>query len=399
MMAASRFRSGDQVKVISGDSKGSTGKVIRVDMKKGLVVVEGVNIRSKHVKPMKEGESGSIVKKEMAIHVSNVAPVDDPETESEETVAALAFSGTEARRSPDPVMRIRSRSWIPFMSADTEAEEVEEAADSLDESKPRGRNRPKKDVSAWEDADPKEWVEGKVRSVQSYGAFVTLPDGMDGLLHVSQMSDSYTENPEEIVKPGDDVKVRVIKVDTERNQVALSMTEPKERRQSNRGGGNRAAKTEALKALAETADDKVFIPGTVVSIQDFGAFVKVQEGVEGLVHISQIKDGYLGAVGDAVAVGDEVKVRIVSVDTAKGKLGLSMREWKDPAERDDNDRGSRDTGAMFGPGSEDGLSAEELEGFKVGYDESAPSWLDVAMARDAEKKAKKAAGEKYLMSV
>jgi ribosomal protein L24 len=392
--------------VISGDSKGTTGKVIKIDTKKGLVVVEGANIRSKHVKPVKEGESGSIVKKEMAIHMSNVAPVDDPDTDSEETVAALATYGTAARRSPDPVMRIRSRSWIPFMS-ETEAEEAGEVADAAEEetaeeSKPRNRGRPKKDVSAWMDADPKEYVEGKVRSVQSYGAFVTLPDGTDGLLHVSQMSDSFTENPEEIVSVGDEVKVRVIKVDTERNQVALAMTEPKERRprQANRGGGNRAAKTEALKALAETADDKVFIPGTVVSVQDFGAFVKVQEGVEGLVHISQIKDGYLGSVSDEVAVGDEVKVRIVAVDTAKGQLKLSMREWKDPADEDDKRGSSRDSGfAMFGPGTEDGLSAEDLESFKVGYDDEAPSWLDVAMARDAEKKAKKAAGEKYQMSV
>lgn len=77
MMATDIMRSGDMVKVISGDSKGMTAKLLAIDKKKGKVVVEGVNLRTKHVKPMKEGEAGSLLKKEMPISISNIALSDE----------------------------------------------------------------------------------------------------------------------------------------------------------------------------------------------------------------------------------------------------------------------------------------------------------------------------------
>jgi predicted RNA-binding protein with RPS1 domain len=278
---------------------------------------------------------------------------------------------------------------------------VEDAAEDADaaETKPRGRGgRKKKDVSVWQDADPKEWIPGKVRSVMSYGAFVTLSDGNDGLLHVSQMADKFVENAEDVVKEGDEIEVRVIKVDAEKNQVALSMKQPQERRPRQQSRGQDKAKNAAaLKELAENSDEKVFLPGTVTSVLDFGAFVKLEQGVEGLVHISQIKDGYLGKVSDAVAVGDEVKVRVESVDQAKGQLKLSMLEWKERSEDSGDDRrrpsGGSDLAAVL-------ATTDELEALKVGYDDDdAPSWLEVAMARDEEKKAAKAAGKRYQMTV
>ena len=76
-MAAGKLRVNDQVTVISGDGKGKVGKLLVVDVKKGKVIVEGVNIKTKHVKPMKEGESGSLLKKEAPIHISNVKLSDE----------------------------------------------------------------------------------------------------------------------------------------------------------------------------------------------------------------------------------------------------------------------------------------------------------------------------------
>merc|ERR1719199_86243 len=78
MMAAAAFRTGDMVKILSGDDKGAVGKVISLDRKTNKVVVEGVNVRTKHVKPMKEGEQGRLLKREVAVHLSNVAPSDEP---------------------------------------------------------------------------------------------------------------------------------------------------------------------------------------------------------------------------------------------------------------------------------------------------------------------------------
>jgi predicted RNA-binding protein with RPS1 domain len=218
------------------------------------------------------------------------------------------------------------------------------------------------------------------------------------------MSDEFTSDPNEIVKEGDEVQVRVIKVDLEKNQVALSMKDPSKQRpprQQNRGPRiDNSKKAEAYKELAANVDEKVFVPGTVSSVTDFGAFVKLEEGVEGLVHISQIKDGYLGSVADELTVGDEVKVRVQSVDAAKQKISLSMLEWKEKGENDRSDRAQRSSGPNlgFGPDFEEKASTEELAAISVGFDEAAPSWFDVALEREEMKKAKKAAGEKYLIT-
>jgi len=83
-MMATTLRTGDAVKVLSGDSKGTVAKLLAIDKKKGKVIVEGVNLRTKHVKPMKEGESGNILKKEMPISMSNIALADEqPEPAAE----------------------------------------------------------------------------------------------------------------------------------------------------------------------------------------------------------------------------------------------------------------------------------------------------------------------------
>lgn len=417
LMKAARIRVGDQVKVVAGDYKGDTGKVLKIDRKKDLVIVEGIKIATKHVKPVREGETGSIVKKEMPIHASNLKVIAGEEEEADdagdavtvdvEPVAAAAVMGME--RSPGPVMRIGARSWVPFMSEATEDEVAEEAAEEADAAEepaaePKARAPKKKDVSDWVDVDEKELFPATVSNVAPYGAFVKLADGTEGLVHISQMSDSYVENPSEIVKAGDEVQVRVIKVDVEKNQVALSMKSPQAARPPRRqggGGGDRATKKEQLKQLAETADDTVFLPGTVVSIQSFGAFVKLQDsGVEGLVHVSQIKAGYIGAVSDEVAVGDEVQVRVVSVDLAKNQLELSMKEYSDGSEDDDDDsegggRNSDRDPALFTAAM---MSDEELAAIEgLEPEVTGPDWLQVAMERSDYKKAKKQAKEKYMV--
>merc|ERR1719453_1614334 len=83
----------------------------------------------------------------------------------------------------------------------------------------------------------------------------------------------------------------------------------------------------------EGADDKEFITGKVNSITDFGAFVTLEEGVDGLVHISQVQEGGVGKVSDVLKEGQEVKVRVTSVDKSKRRIGLSMLEWSEKAER------------------------------------------------------------------
>merc|ERR1719326_2882245 len=212
--------------------------------------------------------------------------------------------GTVETRSGEPVMRIRSRSfrsWVPFMSAGGQ-EEVAEAEDEVDDevAAKAGTGRTERDVSAYQDADPKEWITGTVESIQSYGAFVKLPDEQTGLLHISQMAEGFVDDPADIVAEGDEIKVRVINVDLEKNTIALSLKEPQANRPPRQGGGGRAEKAAILQELAETADEKVFVKGEVTNIASFGAFVKLEQGVEGLVHISQIREGFLEDVNEVV---------------------------------------------------------------------------------------------------
>jgi len=387
---ASRIRVNDMVKVISGDSKGKVGKVLEV-LKNDKAVVEGVNIQTKHTKPMKEGESGSIVKKEAPIHMSNIVPSD-------------AAPAAEAERSGEPQMRVRD---IVMMAEDVdegsaEAPVAEAPAAEGQAAKPKRSGGKKKDVSAFVDADPKEWITGTVSSVQPFGAFVRLEGGVDGLVHVSQVSDGFTESVEGMFKVGDEVKVRVMSADTKKSQIALSMKEwqePRERKP-------RVDRNKEFAAFTENVpDEKDFIPGTVNQITQFGAFVTIAPGVDGLLHISQIRDGYLGNVEDALSIGDEVQVRVTEVDKGKKRIALSMKEWKEPGSEPEEERGGRKRkggggGMDIGFGEADQpfqMTTAELDEFNA--DEPLASPFVAAFERAEEKQKAKSEGKRYKATV
>jgi len=387
---ASRIRVNDMVKVISGDSKGKVGKVLEV-LKNDKAVVEGVNIKTKHTKPMKEGESGSIVKKEAPIHVSNIVPAD--------------VEAAPAERTGEPQMRVRG---VVMMAEDvdegSEAEPpVAEEAAAEAPAKPKQRGRKPKDVSAYVDADPKEFITGTVSSVQDFGAFVRLEGGVDGLVHVSQISDDFTESVKDKVKVGDEVKVRVMKVDTDKQQIALSMKEWQEPRPR---GPRVDRNAEFAKFVENKPDEKVFITGTVGQIQPFGAFVSIAPGVDGLLHISQIRDGYLGSVEDALNIGDEVQVRVTDVDKSKKRIGLSMKEWKEPGtETEEEKRGGRRGGGRggadmgFGQADDAPFQMTDAELDEFNADEPLASPFVAAFDRLEEKKKAKAEGKRYAAQI
>jgi len=207
---------------------------------------------------------------------------------------------------------------------------------------------------------------GRVKTITPYGAFMDVGYQVDALLHVSRMSDSFTANPEEVVKVGEEYQVRVINVDTQKKQIAVTMrSEEAEsrpasqqsrgegQRQRGGGGGTRApsggaARDGYLLKLAEKGfDSGVFMEGEVVNTLDWGAFVKVnlapllgeEEGkkqedmfAEGLVHISSMSKGRVDSVSSVLKVGDKIQVRIKNVEGAK--LALSMIAEEDEGGRD-----------------------------------------------------------------
>jgi len=384
-----RIKVNDMVKVISGDSKGTVAKVLEVMGKKDMAVVEGVNVKTKHQKPMKEGEQGSIQKKEAPIHLSNIvlADVEEP------------------ARTGEPQMRVRSVVMSAEGAEDVDegseeaaaAEEpvAEEAAAEEAPKKKKGGRKFEKDVSGFVDFDPKEFITGKVSSVQPFGAFVRLEGGVDGLVHVSQISDDFVEDVAETgIKVGDEVKVRVIKVDADKAQIALSMKEWQEPRQRK----PRVDRNAQFNAFAENQpDEKAFITGTVNQIMPFGAFVTIAEGVDGLLHISQIRDGYLGDVEDALSIGQEVQVRVTELDKQKKRVGLSMKEWKEPGTEDEEEKKGKRRGGGGGRGGggfgEDDapfrMTDAELEELNAGFnDEPEDTVFGAAFARmEAKQKA------------
>jgi len=193
-------------------------------------------------------------------------------------------------------------------------------------------------------------VDGTVKTVTSYGAFIDIGASTDALLHVSRLSADFVSNVEDVVKAGQAVSVRIVSVDSDKNQVALSMlSEEEEQAAGQRGGGGDGGKRKArpqrsqgdrrsqiatMNAVIEKGlDANKFIEGEVVSILDFGAFVRFDAGqlaegvtgeLDGLVHISALQAGRVENVSSIVNVAQKVQIRVKGIDSEGGKVSLSM---------------------------------------------------------------------------
>jgi ribosomal protein S1 len=156
---------------------------------------------------------------------------------------------------------------------------------------------------------PGQIREGIVRSMKDFGAFVDL-GGADGLIHVSQLSWDRVNHPSEVLEVGQKVKVRIEKFDKDTGKIGLSYREV---------GENPWAKVASKYYVGARAT------GVVSRLMEFGAFVKLEPGVEGLIHISELGHGRVFRAGDVVSEGQEVEVKVLSVDTEKQRIGLSLK--------------------------------------------------------------------------
>ncbi|MFK5675765.1 MULTISPECIES: 30S ribosomal protein S1 [unclassified Ligilactobacillus] len=172
-------------------------------------------------------------------------------------------------------------------------------------------------------------VEGKVARLTNFGAFIDL-GGVDGLVHVSEIAFERVDKPSDVLKVGQDVKVKVLSVDPEKERVSLSIKQ-------------------TLPQPWDDIDQKVaegdVLDGTVKRLTSFGAFVEVFPGVEGLVHISQISHKHIATPNEVLTSGEKVKVKVLSVNAADHRLALSIKALQEkPASEEDNssnNRGSR----------------------------------------------------------
>ena len=159
-------------------------------------------------------------------------------------------------------------------------------------------------------------IEGKVRNLANYGAFIEIEPGIDGLLHVGDISwTKKVGHPNELYKKGDVVKCVVIDVDQERQRVGLGVKQIQEDPWS--------------EAIPSAYRPGMIVKGTITKITNFGVFVELEDGLEGLLHISELSDQKIENPQDVVKVGQEVDVKILRVDTDDRKIGLSLKraQW------------------------------------------------------------------------
>src|SRR5690606_13145121 len=159
-------------------------------------------------------------------------------------------------------------------------------------------------------------VKGKVRNLTNYGAFIEIEEGIDGLLHVSDMS--WTRkigHPSEVVEKGQEVECKVLSVDQERRRIALGLKQLDD--------------DPWATDIPNRYQPGQLVKGTVTKITNFGVFVGLEEGLEGLLHISELADQKVENPSDLVSVGDEIEVKVLRVDSEDRKIGLSRKrvEW------------------------------------------------------------------------
>jgi small subunit ribosomal protein S1 len=195
--------------------------------------------------------------------------------------------------------------------------------------------------------------DGVVKNITDFGAFVDI-GGVDGLLHVSDMSWQSVRDPKDIVSRGQKIQVKVLRVERDRNRIALGLKQldPNGRPEgahNSRGDRNDRAPRKSFERVS-WSDMAVRFPvgteydGTITGVKEFGYFVKIANGVEGLVHVSAMGDeGRNFSIDSAKSVGDTLKVKVLSVDSERRRMSLGFIGVEVPAPRSNNNNRSSDT--------------------------------------------------------
>jgi small subunit ribosomal protein S1 len=156
-------------------------------------------------------------------------------------------------------------------------------------------------------------VEGQISNIVDFGAFVDL-DGIDGLIHISELSWSHVNHPSEILNIGDTVQVKVLDIDRDRQRISLGLKQTQE---------------DPWQRIVDTYNVNDELAGKVTKVVTFGAFVEILDGVEGLVHISELAGHHVESPREIVHPGDEIRVKILEIDSERRRLSLSAKRVED----------------------------------------------------------------------
>jgi small subunit ribosomal protein S1 len=202
---------------------------------------------------------------------------------------------------------------------------------------------------------PGSVVEGKVRNIANYGAFVEIEEGIDGLLHVSDLS--WTKkigHPSEVLKKGENVQAVVLNVDQEKQRIALGLKQMSE--------------DPWVSAIPNAYRPGQVVKGQVTKIANFGVFVELAPGLEGLLHISEISDHKVEKPEDVLKVGQDLDVKILRVDSDERKIGLSLKraQWQQEEQERETVRATRPEKKNLRGGLEGGENTTGLGDLKLG---------------------------------
>lgn len=205
--------------------------------------------------------------------------------------------------------------------------------------------------------------EGVVSSIVNFGAFVDL-GGVDGLVHVSELSWKHIDHPSEVVEVGQQVTVEVKDVELDRERVSLSL---------------KATQEDPWQTFARTHQIGEIVPGRVTKLVPFGAFVRVEDGIEGLVHVSELAERHVEIPEQVVAVNDDVMVKIIDIDLERRRISLSLKQANQGVDiaADDFDPSLYGMTASYDENGNyiypEGFDPE-INDWKPGYEEQQAAW-------------------------
>ncbi len=204
--------------------------------------------------------------------------------------------------------------------------------------------------------EPGQVVEGKISNIVDFGAFVDL-DGIDGLVHISELSWSHVNHPSEVVSIGDTVRIKVLDIDRDRQRISLGLKQTQE---------------DPWQRVISTYRSGDVLEGTVTKVVAFGAFVEILPGVEGLVHISELADHHVENPSEVVEPDAKLNVKILEIDEERRRLSLSIKRVEGQnmpmgdlgaqMEAAESDSGEGPAAAPAGPVEDEGSSSSQAAG-------------------------------------
>ena len=172
------------------------------------------------------------------------------------------------------------------------------------------KERQKKLDQIWDTLKVDDIVEGTVMRFTDYGAFVDL-GGIDGLLHISEISWGKLKHPDEVLKIGQKINVKILNMNREKGKISL---------------GLKQTTPEPWSVINDTYHVDQIVKGKVVQLKEYGAFVELKPGLDGLVHISEVANKHVNNISDELTVGQEVYTKILDIDTDRRRISLSMKQ-------------------------------------------------------------------------